>query len=133
MKLWIAMITASESASPASPESRPGERRWDPKIRDGPDLAHPHVSDGNGGFMPRCDILCVNMQRTQDTLAAATADRGVPDRDTEPSAVDRSAVDEAPSVATDRIDDALEECSIRGDYVSVEGLVRATEHRFRYR
>lgn len=82
--------------------------------------------------MPRCDTLCVNMPRTPDTLAAATADRGVPDRDTEPSVVDRAAGDAAISVAINRIDDALEEYSIRGDYVSVEGLVRAIGHWSRY-
>lgn len=69
--------------------------------------------------MPRCDTLCVNMSRTRDTLAATTANRGVPDRDTEPTAVDR-------------IDDALEKCRIWSEYVSVEGLVRTTERWSRY-
>lgn len=82
--------------------------------------------------MSRCDTLCVNMPRTPAVLAAATAERGIPDRDTEPSAVDRAAVDEALSVAVDRIDDALEERRIWGDYCYVEGLVRATEHWSRY-
>lgn len=83
--------------------------------------------------MPRCETLCVNMSRTTDALAAVTADRGVPDRDTEPSVVDRAVGDEALSVSTDRIDDALEKRCIRGDRCDAEGLVRATEHRFRYR
>lgn len=73
------------------------------------------------------------MPRTQDALAAATANRGIPDRDTEPSAVDRAAGDAALSVAIDRIDDALDERCTRGDYVSVEGLARTAEHWSRYR
>lgn len=83
--------------------------------------------------MPRCETLCVNMQRTQDALAAATADRGVPDRDTEPTAVDRAAGDETLSVAIDRVDDALGKRCIRGDRCDAEGLVRTTERWSRYR